>query len=396
MMTTTNLINLTLTASVLVSCQNTPQTPSRLTASHHHTSTSRFNDFVITIDTRNEGKTNKNSYELQTGTGTFNYHVDWNNDGHFDQFNLTTSVIHTYKKPGKYTIRIAGQFPHYMAGVPEFQLDETNASSQDDRHKLIEVNQWGTQRWRSMHKSFQGAKHIVFKANDIPNLSRCKDLSFMLSGIHAVPKTLTRWKTSAVTNMSHLFAFNSDMDHAIGTWDVSNVTDMTAMFESARNFQQPLTHWNTQNVTSMQRMFKHVVHYNQPLYHFKTHRVTDMSQMFAHAHKFNQPLARWDTSQVRNMALMFASAYKFNQPLNPWQTQHVTSMKGMFYNAFTFNQPLGTWNTSQVKDMSNMFEGTRAFNQPLGTWTIGHATNTKNMFKNASAYKHPKPTQQPS
>ncbi len=52
-------------------------------------------DFVITIKTDNAGTSNATSFTLPTISGqTYNYGVDWNNDGVVDQTGITGAVTH--------------------------------------------------------------------------------------------------------------------------------------------------------------------------------------------------------------------------------------------------------------------------------------------------------------
>ena len=68
-------------------------------------------DFVTTWKTDNPGTSNDFSITIPTiGTG-YNYDVDWDNDGTFDELGLSGSVTHNFGVAGTYTIRIQGAFP---------------------------------------------------------------------------------------------------------------------------------------------------------------------------------------------------------------------------------------------------------------------------------------------
>ncbi len=45
----------------------------------------------------------------------YNYSVDWDNDGEFDEEGLTESTFHRFTSEGPHTIRIRGDFPHFNA-----------------------------------------------------------------------------------------------------------------------------------------------------------------------------------------------------------------------------------------------------------------------------------------
>lgn len=50
---------------------------------------------------------------IPAGEGEFDYEVDWDNDGIFDDVNVTGAISHTYETRGEVRIRIRGDFPHF-------------------------------------------------------------------------------------------------------------------------------------------------------------------------------------------------------------------------------------------------------------------------------------------
>ena len=86
--------------------------------------------FITTWKTDNPGTSNNTSITIPTVGGGYNYDVDWNNDGVFDQFGITGSVTHDFGTAGTYTIAIQGVFPRiYFANG-------------GDKEKIISINQW--------------------------------------------------------------------------------------------------------------------------------------------------------------------------------------------------------------------------------------------------------------
>ena len=150
-----------------------------------------------------------------TGTG-YNYTVDWG-DGTDATDHSDTDATHTYTAAAEYEVHIIGDFP---------RIYFNNAG---DKDKIIEINQWGTQVWTSMERSFYGATNLVVTATDVPDLSGVTDMRFMFRDVPG---------------------FNTD----IGTWNVSNVTEMQNMFQSATSFNGDISSWNVSNVTSMENM----------------------------------------------------------------------------------------------------------------------------------------------
>ena len=300
-------------------------------------------DFVTTWTTNNPGTSNDNQITIPTHwDATYNYNVDWNNDGVFDDFGINGSVTHTFSEPGTYTIRISGDFPRIY-----FSWD-------GDSSKIISIDQWGTQAWKSMGEAFWGCFYLYGNANDVPDLSNVRDISYMFA--------------------------DSRFGQNINNWDTSNVTNMQSTFMRAGYFNTPLDNWNTSNVTEMQYMF-FGTSFNQDIGNWNTSNVTDMSYMFGHNSDFNQDIGNWDTSNVTKMNSMFQSAFSFNQDIGNWDISNVTNLRIMFAYALAFNQPLDSWDTSNVTNMETMFIHADSFDQNIGNWNISSLTSAEDMFR---------------
>jgi hypothetical protein len=87
--------------------------------------------FITTWKTDNPGSSNSSSISIPTYGGSYNYEVDWNDDGIYDQSIETGGVTHDFNAPGIYTIRIRGIFPTIFF------------NNNGDRLKLLDVGQWG-------------------------------------------------------------------------------------------------------------------------------------------------------------------------------------------------------------------------------------------------------------
>lgn len=363
-------------------------------------------DFVTTWKTDNPGSQfNSTSIFIpiwSVSPNVYNYDIDWNNDGVFDEFGKTTNALHDYGVAGTYTIRIRGQFPQlYINDDP------------DANEKIISVEQWGNISWSSMLAAFSGAKNLVINATDAPDLSKVKSMTFMFKEANSLNQNinhwdvgnveemdsmfrdatmfnqpLNNWNVSKVENMVGMFegtAFNQD----ISNWNVTNVENMSSMFKFASNFNQPLDSWNVSNVKKMKQMFFEAGSFNQSLNSWNVSNVTDMVQMFFLAKVFNQSLDNWNVTSVTNMQSLFDNAYAFNQPLNNWNVGNVTNMDSMFWGARNFNQSLNNWNVSNVTNMEEMFWGAKKFNEPIGDWDVSKITNMNSMFRNASVFDKP-------
>ncbi|AYQ35902.1 BspA family leucine-rich repeat surface protein [Runella sp. SP2] len=191
--------------------------------------------FITTWKTDNSGTSNATSITIPTlGTG-YNYDVDWNNDGIYDELAVTGSVTHNYGTAGTYTVAIRGDFPRI------------HFNSVGDASKLLTISQWGDIAWTSMSSAFNGCNNLSVTATDVPNLSGVTSLSSMFANCTILngPANISTWNTSTITGMSRMFQEATSFNQDISNWDVSNVTNMSLMFQNATAFNQSLAAWGT-------------------------------------------------------------------------------------------------------------------------------------------------------
>ncbi|KAF3979649.1 MAG: BspA family leucine-rich repeat surface protein, partial [Methylococcales symbiont of Iophon sp. n. MRB-2018] len=244
------------------------------------------------------------------------YTINWG-DGTSEEI-TSNNPTHPYDTADDYTVTATNT-------ITRFNLDD----NEENRGKLIDIQQWGTANWTSMSGAFRGASAMMMSASDSPNLDR-------------------------VTDMSNMFLDASVFNQDIGDWNVARVTNMGGMFASVSAstsaFNQDIGGWNVD-------------------------RVTDMSNMFLDASVFNQDIGGWNVASVETMDNTFAGASAFNQDLGSWNVARVTDMSDMFAGASDFNQDIGGWNVARVTNMFRMFDGATAFNQNLGPWYVDEAVN---------------------
>ena len=234
---------------------------------------------------------------------TYNYAVLWG-DG-TNSTGLAGNAVHTYAGAGNYSVRIYGTYP----GI--------HLNNHADASKLASIDRWGTNPWATMESAFRGASKMVYNATDVPDLSRVRDMSYMLS---------------------NATAFNQD----ISSWSVSRATDMSGMFRGATAFNQDISSWSVS-------------------------RATDLSGMFRGATAFNQDISSWSVSRATDMSGMFRGATAFNQNISSWDVSRATDLSGMFRGATAFNQNISSWDVSRATDLSGMFRGATAFNQDISS-----------------------------
>ena len=228
--------------------------------------------FIITVKTDNAGDSSDVEFMIPSNTDTYpagyNYNVDCDNDGENEATGESANYICEYDSAGTYTIAIEGEFPQIYF------------NNEKDKDKLISIDQWGTNIWKSMAASFRGCSNLAGQASDNPDLS-------------------------AVRSMLNMFGEATAFNQEIGDWDVSNVTNMFIMFGGATAFNQDIGAWDVSNVT-------------------------EMGGMFGEATAFNQDIGAWDVSNVTNMHSMFLNATAFDQNIGVWQPYAVTLLNNMF------------------------------------------------------------------
>ncbi|MFD1628742.1 BspA family leucine-rich repeat surface protein [Pseudopedobacter beijingensis] len=309
----------------------------------------------------------------------YNYHLYWEkvDDPNIKgmEMDITEEKTLTFPTAGTYRLEIFGEYPHFY-----FEDNTPNAL------KLISIDQWGTNKWKSMLKTFQGAKNMEYKATDKPNLSVVENMNFMFYGAEMFNGNIGDWDVSKVTSMTSLFhgaiRFNTDLSN----WKVSNVTKMGNMFTNASMFNGNISTWNVSKVTDMRFMFFGASVFNADVSDWDVSNVTNMGFMFNGASKFNINLSGWNVGKVTSMTNMFQMASLFDQPIGGWNVSNVTDMSAMFYNAEKFNQDLSTWNVSKVNKMVSMFAFTKVFNGNIKNWDVSNVTNMVNMFIAAEAF----------
>ncbi len=264
-------------------------------------------DFVTTWKTDNLGNTSSTSITLPIYSFTnsnASYDVDWNNDGVFDEFDLTTVVTHDYGSPGIKTIRVRATSPYLF-----FRLG-------GDHKKLVSIDQWGTIPWGILYRAFYEAENLIINASDVPNLSACKNISFMFYGAKSV---------GGITETSNW------------NWDTSTINNFSSLFNGATNFNQNIGNWDTSSIE----------------YSFQDFPNSGFYQMFKDATSFNQNIGDWDTSNAYIMASMFENAVSFNQNLEQWDIHRVAYFNDMFKNTSLSSQNydalLNSWSTQNVR-----------------------------------------------
>ena len=202
-------------------------------------------DFVMTIKTDNLsiGSTGSTSIKIPTIGSGYNYSVDWDSDGTYDQAGITGDATHDYLTTGTYSIRIRGDFPRIYFNYT------------GDILKIKDVVQWGNNPWTSMENAFAGAENMTVTANFAPNLSNLTSLQSMFSGALLANPVTTFWDVSNVTDMSFMFQEATSANPNVQNWDISNMISMDGMFEGVTlptlDYDEMIIHFDSFSVTQI-------------------------------------------------------------------------------------------------------------------------------------------------
>jgi len=329
-------------------------------------------DFVTTWRTTKPGNGGDSTVVIPIDTNyTYNFDIDWDNDGIFDDLGVTDTIEHVYPDTGTYTIRIKGLFPRYY---------QSHAIIKDD--KLIALEQWGDNAWLNMERMFWVLDSFTYNAVDTPNLTFITSLSSLFNLNYNFNGDLSNWDVSRIKKMDYVFGGCISFNQPLASWNVSNVTDMTYLFLSCTSFNHPLNNWTVDSVRSFGGVFAGSS-FNQPLNNWNVQNGEDFFAMF-YGSPFNQSINNWDLSSATNTAFMFKDNTAFNQPLDNWQVDSVTDMGEMFRNTI-FNQPVDNWQVGNVTRMNSMFRDA-TFNQPLPSWNTSNVTRFEFMFSGNTAF----------
>ncbi len=136
--------------------------------------------------------------------------------------------------------------------------------------------------------------------------------------------------------------------------DTSAITDMSDLFAGDSTFNGDITQWNTSSVMNMNAVFFRVAAFNQDIGNWDVSSVTTMSTMFSQASIFNQDIGNWNVSAVTNMGGIFSFASAFNQDIGNWNVNKVTVINSIFLGASVFDQDLSSWKMCKVSSIRSV------------------------------------------
>jgi hypothetical protein len=171
--------------------------------------------FIIKIQTTHVAPNIRPSQFVISTKGTgYNYNVDCNSDGVLETIGATSDYTCSYATQGEYRISITGDYPQLL-----FKYGASNLGP--PKEKLLDIEQWGTQKWQSLDRMIQNRYGFSITATDIPDLSQAASLISPFQYVRSIPN-LSEWDVSNITNMNGVF-YKNYISQDISNWDVSNV-----------------------------------------------------------------------------------------------------------------------------------------------------------------------------
>lgn len=139
----------------------------------------------------------------------------------------------------------------------------TTFLAENDRKKLIELKQWGTDiKWNTdLSGMLALAPNLKITATDIPNFSTVNNMSIMFAqsySLNNIPN-ITQWDTSNVTNMVGMFLGASSFNQDLGGLKFNSIVDLNNFLNGAglscENYTKTLKGWATNPNTPNGRTF---------------------------------------------------------------------------------------------------------------------------------------------
>lgn len=179
------------------------------------------------------------------------YHVDCNNDGTFEHFNITGAVTCNYENSLSNTtqkIRIRHNLSDHE-GFPALYVENYFHDP-----LIVAINQWGTGKWYSMEGLFQ-SRNNFWVGSGVPNTSELSTTASMFNNSQEVHISMNNWDMSQVVDMQGMFS-SSRNEIDISLWDTSNVQNMSFLFNSAGHVHPGIANWDISSVTNMDNIFR--------------------------------------------------------------------------------------------------------------------------------------------
>lgn len=222
----------------------------------------------------------------------------------------------------------AGEGPVLLSGFPKNavirlaisheNLNKFYINKNENRMRLVEVEQWGIAGWKSMENAFSGCNNLDVTATDIPDLTDVFSMSKMFLGCNSLNgfPNFNDWNTESVQNFSQMFMNAGSFNQDISNWDTKNATDMSNMFRNATSFNQNINDWITDNVVNMASMFSEASSFNQSIGNWMLNPDVNMTGMLDNSgmdcEVYSRVLKDWSSNPVTpNDRILGANAMEY-------------------------------------------------------------------------------------
>lgn len=120
-------------------------------------------------------------------------------------------LLHTYAAPGVYTVSMSAFAAGGMnTGFCANDASVTTAKS-TDALKVMQVKQWGTNKWTSFQNMLQGCTNLTFTATDTPNTGSVDNWNAAFNGLLAITTFPSYFDYSSATSMRFTWFNNFNM-----------------------------------------------------------------------------------------------------------------------------------------------------------------------------------------
>ncbi len=351
-----------------------------------------FDSVEITINV-----TTGDTFSITPQSSPNNFKVDWgdgngfvgdpNNGGANYTGSGFTATSPAYATGGNKTVKICENSSQYIHSLSQ----NYNGPSASDKQKIININHWGTNTWKTFYRTFFGCNNLVLNTTTTPNLANGPSMAgmFQTSGADFTNSNMGNWDMSAITDVTSMFQQTS-MNVDISGWNTGNITTMLGLFYNNSTFNQDISNWDTSNVTSLYLTFSGASSLNADLNTKDTgsrlawdvSNVTSFQAALSGTTSMTYDIDKWQITTDANKTVTMANMFTGNINWMSMEPKTVTVGSGAYQKTYL------AWDTQRVTSLSETFHANNAFNKDIGKWDTSSVTNMYRTFRYATAFNN--------